>query len=438
MTSASSKKGKLTRGHAVRWGSGGDALVRLDDGTEAWGRGLVPGDVGTFVARREGARTFVSLVALETASEHRVEPACAHAERCGGCPWMAAAPALATDAKRDAVSRAVDARVPVEWAPAESAVGYRRRARLAFDHARTGLRLGYRGARSNDVIDIASCAVLEPALAAALPQLRAALEHAKGKGELRFTLGVGGGAIAAVRAESAQPPALYDALRALVDAGTLVGASLAIAEPGSREPSRPAVFGDAVERTPTADGEPLLGTLDGFSQANDRVALAMARTVAEWAEPAGARVLELYAGHGNLTVGLARDAAQLTAVEQSAEASRALRANLAARGLAGHVITGDASTAPTQSVDVVVLDPPRTGALDALPVVLAARPERIVMASCDPRTLERDVRRLTASGYTLRAARAFDMFPGTPHVEAVVRLDRTPPITDLAGNSPRR
>jgi 23S rRNA (uracil1939-C5)-methyltransferase len=76
-------------------------------------------------------------------------------------------------------------------------------------------------------------------------------------------------------------------------------------------------------------------------------------------------------------------------------------------------------------VDVVVLDPPRTGlSPDALRGLIASAASRLVYVSCDVATLARDLRLLTASGYEVRSVDGFDLFPNTPHVETVVDLVR--------------
>ena len=75
--------------------------------------------------------------------------------------------------------------------------------------------------------------------------------------------------------------------------------------------------------------------------------------------------------------------------------------------------------------DVVVLDPPRTGAsAQAIEGLASWRAPRLVYVSCDPPTLARDAARLIAGGYRLVSLDAFDMFPNTPHVEAVAVFDR--------------
>jgi 23S rRNA (uracil1939-C5)-methyltransferase len=77
-------------------------------------------------------------------------------------------------------------------------------------------------------------------------------------------------------------------------------------------------------------------------------------------------------------------------------------------------------------VDVLLMDPPRTGSDSTfLNAVLSIRPAKVVYISCDPATLARDVQVLVKGGYAMRRAVPVDMFPATEHVEVAVQLVRT-------------
>jgi len=79
----------------------------------------------------------------------------------------------------------------------------------------------------------------------------------------------------------------------------------------------------------------------------------------------------------------------------------------------------EAALADSLPADLVILNPPRAGIhSDLVPVLLEAKPPRIIYVSCDPATLARDTAAL-AAGYDLERLHAFDLFPQTAHVETV-------------------
>jgi 23S rRNA (uracil1939-C5)-methyltransferase len=117
----------------------------------------------------------------------------------------------------------------------------------------------------------------------------------------------------------------------------------------------------------------------------------------------------------------------LVCVEASRETCDAARSNLAARGLHARVTEGDAETYEwKRSTDLVVLDPPRTGARAVAERIAGSRVDQIVYVSCDGPTLGRDLA-ILEPGYALRSLATFEMFPQTSHVEIVVRLERRRP-----------
>ena len=143
------------------------------------------------------------------------------------------------------------------------------------------------------------------------------------------------------------------------------------------------------------------------------------------------RVVDAYAGIGMLTARLADGAGEVIGVEESPYAVRLGELNMQVNGC-GNVryMRGRVEDALSQidgRVDVVVLDPPRSGCAEAAVEAAAnLRPDRLVYISCEPSTLARDLSRFSAGGrYTLAEVALVDMFPQTYHIEAVAKLERT-------------
>jgi 23S rRNA (uracil1939-C5)-methyltransferase len=139
--------------------------------------------------------------------------------------------------------------------------------------------------------------------------------------------------------------------------------------------------------------------------------------------------VDLYAGVGNFSVPLALAGLTGTAVEIEHAATAALREALREQGLESVlVLEGDVASTLSKrrlpSVDLAVLDPPRSGAKPALAPLIALAPAAIAYVACDPVTLARDLRVLCAQGFTLAGLTCFDMFPQTHHVETLAWLER--------------
>ena len=142
------------------------------------------------------------------------------------------------------------------------------------------------------------------------------------------------------------------------------------------------------------------------------------------------RVLDLYSGLGNFSLPLAQRAAELLGVEGEAGlVARAVR-NAAANGIGNaRFVTADLTASDwsfyREHWDVVVLDPPRTGAEAPVAELHLSQPRRIVYVSCHPATLARDAQVLVERhGFKLRTARVFDMFPHTHHIESLALFTR--------------
>jgi len=146
----------------------------------------------------------------------------------------------------------------------------------------------------------------------------------------------------------------------------------------------------------------------------------------------GETVIDLYSGTGAISLLLARRCRRVYGIEVAQAAVDDAALNAATNSidnctfLAGEVrFVLPALIAKGVSAEVVVADPPRAGFHPkALHALLQLAPSRIVYVSCNPSTLARDVGELVRGGYRLRWVQPVDMFPHTPHIEAVARLDK--------------
>ncbi len=135
-------------------------------------------------------------------------------------------------------------------------------------------------------------------------------------------------------------------------------------------------------------------------------------------------ILDLFCGIGNFSLPIARYAASVLGVEGDARMVKRASENTAMNHLKNVQFLAADLTKEfvfTKSIRMnkVLLDPPRTGALEVLPHIVALHPERIVYVSCNPATLARDAEYLIQRGYSLEKAGVMDMFPHTQHVESI-------------------
>jgi 23S rRNA (uracil1939-C5)-methyltransferase len=377
--------------------AGGDGIAHDPDGRVVFVPLTAPGDrVRARVVEERARFARAELVEVLAPGPARVAPPCPVFGTCGGCTWQHLDYDVQVEAKREILRAALEriggAALPAQipFTPSPQAFGYRSRARIVVQNG----HVGYRRRRSHALCDTIRCPILLPALEAALPGL--ARERA---GEWELAVG-DGDEVRATRAPDA-------------------------ARPGDRAPTRARRGAPVTLRL----GPDRLALSPGvFAQSNALLHEALA-TAVHAAARSGAVALELYAGAGFFTLGLARRFARVIAVESHPGAVADLARNLLSAGLSNVEVRAVRvetvlSAPPGDRPDIVVLDPPRTGLAPGAAEALAAlRAPRIAYLSCDPATLARDVRVLCDRGYAIAAVRGFDLFPQTPHVEALVELE---------------
>ncbi|MFA5939219.1 MAG: 23S rRNA (uracil(1939)-C(5))-methyltransferase RlmD [Sinimarinibacterium sp.] len=379
-------------------------------------------------------------IAVETTSPHRVAPRCAHFGLCGGCSMQHLAPEQQIAFKQKQlldqlarIGKVVPEQIaaPVVGDDPEYVWGYRRRARLGAKLVpkKGGVLVGFRERESSFLAALDRCEVLDPRVGLKLRAL----------GELIASLSIRN-RVPQIEVACADAVALVfrvlespsDADRALLSAfGAREGFEIYL-QTGGPDSIRP--LGEARRLEYSPDGSALRLRFEpcDFIQVNGAISQRTVNQALDWMEIApGDRVLELFCGLGNFSLPLAHRGAQVIAVEGDDGLVRRARENAQRNGLELRFekadlfnTTADAPWLPA-AVDKVLLDPPRAGAREILPIVAARKPRRIVYVSCHPGTLARDAGMLVHEhGYHLARAGVMDMFPHTGHVESMALFTR--------------
>ena len=447
----------------------GAVVGRDPEGTVVFGRGPLPGDVADVSARkRKGVLQDARVLRWRSFAASRRVPFCAHFGACGGCSYQHLAYGAQLEAKaalvRDAYERIgrleTDGLLePILGAPADR--GYRNKMEYAFadrrwlteeelalGHGQEGPALGFhrRGAWDK-VLDIRRCHLqrdvgdhLRNTLRALADErglsfyderahrglLRKAMLRVADAGEVMLVLMLG------ERDEGAVAEYL-DALLARCDYLTSVYTVVNEKRNDSMAGLEPRLaFGEPQITERLGHVDFCIGPLS-FFQTNTAQAVRLYDVVAEYAGLDGTQVVyDLYAGVGSIGLYLARGADRVIAVEEVAPAIADAEANAALNGIANFTgYAGDVAAILTEGFaeehgapDVVVTDPPRAGMhADVLAMLLRLAAPRIVYVSCNPATQARDLSVLCGGGYRLLRARPVDMFPQTPHCEAVAVLE---------------
>jgi tRNA/tmRNA/rRNA uracil-C5-methylase (TrmA/RlmC/RlmD family) len=382
---------------------GGHCVARGPDGHVVFVRHALPGElVLADITERSGSFWRADAVDVLEPSQDRVVPPCPHAGpgRCGGCDWQHATGPAQREIKaavvREQLARLAQLDVPVtvEGLPG-GLLGWRTRVQWAIG---PDGRLGLRRHRSHDVEPIEFCPLGAPGVGdppAPRPGLTG-VEVVRGDDGSRSVLGRAPGPGRQAR--------------------------------GRRPPDRVGLLSGPARLRHAVAGRTFEVDAGGFWQVHPHAAQAFAAALLDMVRVRpGERVLDLYAGAGLFTALLAQavgGAGEVLGVEMSAQAVADAEANLADLPQAS-VVRARVSPERVTEGDVVVLDPPRSGAGRDVMAAVAARTRRAVgYVACDPATLARDIRVALDTGWRLSGLRAFDAFPMTQHVECVVMLSR--------------
>lgn len=405
---------------------GGQALIRDSDGI-VLARGGLPGERVEVEVRRTQRRVRHGIVVrVIEASPARVTVDCARHPRCGGCDLLDLAPDAANAVRltivRDALLRIgklgrelVDQTLQPLLTAGPSDDARRRRARFVIVNGCATLS----APESHERVPVERCPALHPHLEAALARIpEARLAERVG---LRLAVDDRGHISAALEGATKQ-----DAAR-IVDAGIAHGA---IALRGDDEIGRagdPVLLGEVAPGFGSCTSDAAV-----FTQATRFGGLAILRSVvdalfrSQGAAAQPARVLELFAGAGHLTIPMLERGAEVMAIEGAPRGVRHLEENVRRFGDRAGVRQAfiDGTLAASGPFDALVADPPRTGIPGFAELLGRVNAPVLVLVSCDTATGARDLAIAIERGWFLDTLVPIDAFPRTSHVEWVARLAR--------------
>lgn len=364
-----------------------------------------------------------------TASEHRAVPPCPYFGRCGGCQLQHLDYASQLFYKEAILKHqlrdVVDERTEWQRSLSDQPLFYRHRARFAVTVDRQQVSIGFRYERSNKVLDIDACIVLQAPLNRALLSAREFIKAMKkpsvvrefelaadDNGDIQLTLFCNG--------------ALSDDDSCTI-ANTAKGDAVAAVyiSTDGREPASAVLVAGIGRRfyysLPSYDVSIEFGPQD-FTQVNPSLNQRLVDRVMQWLDiKPGNQVVDFFCGLGNFGLPAARLGACVTAVEfEQAMLIRAAN-NARANGLTNiNYMQADLFGELTLGIDAdekVILDPPRAGAFALCKQLAVLKPQKIAYVSCNPQTFLRDAQVLIGAGYRLRTLLAVDFFAQTKHLE---------------------
>ena len=395
---------------------------------------------------------YGKLEQILTRSPHRVARECAYCKLCGGCAFWHMDYTEELRLKADRVTQCLNrlggatlAQVPILGGETH---GYRNKAQYPVGEARGKPVAGFYKARTHEVVPIDRCLIQDESADAAKAAVLSYMQqyHVKPYEE---------------KTHSGLVRHIY--VRRGFGTGQVL---VCIVICGERLPHEQALIAQLLQRVPglksvvlslhAGDGNVVLGqrfrTLLGdgtiedtlcslrfrlsarsFYQVNRTQAERLYEKALEKAGLTGTQtVLELYCGIGTITLCLAKRCRRVVGVEIVEAAIADAKENARRNGIENaEFFCEDAAAAAARFAregakpDVIVVDPPRKGlAADVIDAIAEMVPQRLVYVSCDPATLARDVRLLSARGYRLADAEAVDLFPRCAHVETVCLLLR--------------
>ena len=340
---------------------------------------------------------------------HRQLPPCRHFPECGGCQLQHVDDRAYADYLKDRIAAALGAQgvaLPDIAEPHLSPPRSRRRATLKA----AGGSIGFNAQASHRIVDMRECHILSPELFALVAPLRRLLTGRAGAGMTLADQGVD----LLLEGVGADTLAQAEAMTEFARAHGLARLSL-------DDGYGPQTVWEPEPATITLSGVPVALPPNSFLQATAEGEAALVSAVRDIVGEARI-VADLFAGLGTFALALE---GKVYAAEGARDSALALKG--AGRGLfVDHrdLFRRPLDVAELDRFEAVVLDPPRAGAREQMPLLAASSVPRIAYVSCNPATFARDARTLIDGGYRLDRVKPVGQFRWSTHVELVGDFSR--------------
>ena len=412
------------------------------DGKTTFIEGALPGEQAEFGITRKKS-TFDNAVATSItniSADRVVKPKCDYFGNCGGCAMQHIRDEAQIGYKQQIVKEQLQhiaGLEPEQWAEPLTGPhwGYRRKARLGarLVPKKGGVLVGFREKASAYIANMNSCAILDERVSQLIPALKGLIGSFSIPDQIpQIEVAAADNAVALVF-RHLKP--FNDADISLLSTfGRQHNVQIWLQSSGP----------DSVTYLGDDQPEPLFYGFDrsnieiqflptDFTQVNADINRKMVAQAINWLQlDSSSRVLDLFCGLGNFSLPMAEKALSVTGIEGNQKLVDGAGANAERNGLENvHFLLADlyekAEALPwgEQTYNRILLDPPRSGALDVLQKIPDEFAERIVYVSCYPGTLARDAEYLVKQrGYRLSRVAVMDMFPQTTHVETMALFER--------------
>lgn len=428
-------------------------IVKFNNSTFAVD-GLLDGETAQIelVYGKDRKSTTARLAAIETPSFARITPSCPAFSRCGGCTLQHASYEKQLAMKQNAAVKLLGGFAPVsEIIGMQEPYHYRHKIHASFYRSRHGMELGIYEENTHKVVSVSDCAIQNKTANAVLRTLRkladefrlTAYNEDTKQGLLRHVLIRCGCATGQIMVVLVLGTTNFPGRSHFVEKLHAAHPEITTIVQNINNQKTSMVLGDR-ESVLYGNGyiEDMLCGLSfrispkSFYQVNPEQTEALYRTAIAFAGLTGKEtVLDAYCGTGTIGLIAAGNAARVIGVESSAAAVRDAVINAKTNNIANaDFVQADAAeyiqkalkASSSPRPDVIILDPPRTGATEAfLKSAAAACPSRIVYVSCNMETQARDLKVLVQSGYRAVRIQPVDLFPWTGHVECVTLLQKS-------------